>query len=458
MNMFSRYSKKHLLFALCSLLFLCTLAACGSNSTAGSPPQTPQPSQEASNSKGGNNVQQQTSTPTSQPTTVAVPSTQTSCPATGTARAFVSAPLALGHAQNLVYIVNQTQQNKPTSATLKRYDMSTGSKTVIVQLPNTSIDSAQISADGQWVLFVSDNRSQKELQAIRMDGKGLQTLYCGNFQTSPQWSTNQHLIAFEQVISGNLNIYLLHTASGALEEVFTQPDANVRVYLLRTWLDNNHMYLVRTTTDANPDVLALLDITKGDNQTASNLTQIVPSGSSNQQTLPLGSFDSSYDGTHLFVNHNSCGYGCTGPSDITAQPAQGGQQHTIYSSQQYAITTVRAVTENTLLVDINNQPFMNSHIDQSHNGLWSMHADGTGLTRLTTDTATTTSSLNNNSQFPWSNVSRNESSYAALQITSAANQQPTYAIITGVLTGGTPSTIASISDGTTLDIAGWTTM
>lgn len=457
MNMFSRYSKKHLLFALCSVLVLCTLAACGSNSTTttNTQPQTAQTPQGNSNSKGGNTTQQQTSTPTTQTTTVTMPATQTSCPAMGTARAFVSAPLALGHHQNLVYIVNQSQHNNPTFATLKHYDTTTGSKTVIVQLQNTSISSAQISANGQWVLFVSGNGTQEKLQAVRMDGEGLQTLYCGNFQTSPQWSTNQRLIAFEQVISGNLNIYLLHTATGALEDVFTQPNANVRVYLLRTWLDNSHMYLVRTTTDANPDVLALLDITKGDNQTASSLTQIVPSS---QDTISLGSFDSSYDGTHLFVNHNSCGYGCTGPSDITVQPAQGGQEQTIYRSQQYAVTNVRAVTANILLVDINNQPFMNNHVDQSHNGLWTMHTDGSNLTRLTTDTATTTSSLNAYSQLPWSNVSRDGSTYSALLITSAANQQPTYAIITGSLTGGTSNTIASISDGTTLDIAGWTTM
>jgi len=454
MNTFSRYHTKHLLFTLCSFLLLCTLAACGTNSSTGSTGTQPQAPQGNSNSQGGSGLQQ-TSTPTAQPTTIAMPSTQASCPTMGTARAFVTAPLALGHHQNLVYIVNQTQHNNPTSGTLKRYDMTTGNKTVIVQLPNTNIDSAQISADGQWVLFVSDNRTQKELQAIRMDGKGLQTLYCGGFQSNPQWSTNQGLIALEEDISGSLNIYLLHTANGTLEKVFTQSDSGGRVYELRTWLDNSHLYVVRTTTDANPDVLALLDITKGDNQTASNLTQIVPSG---QQTLSLGSFDSSYDGTHLFVNHNNCGYGCTGPSDITIQPAQGGQQHTIYSSQLYAVTTVRAVTENTLLVDINNQPFMNSHVDQSHNGMWTMHADGTGPTRLTTVSSTTTSSLNNNSQFPWSNVSRDESTYTTLEITNTANQQPTYAIVTGSLTGGTSTTIASISDGTTLDIAGWTTM
>lgn len=465
MNIFFYQHKKRLFFMLCGFLLLYTLAACGTNSTTsatGSTRAQVQTPQETSHSQGGSNSSaQQTSTPTtstsltSQPTTVAMPATQTSCPATGTARALVTAPLALGHHQNLVYIVNQMQQNNPSSGTLKRYDMATGNKTVIVQLPNINIGSAQVSADGQWILFVSNYRTQEELRAVRMDGQGLQTLYCGNFDANPQWSTNQSLIALEENVSDNFVIYLLHTGNGTLEKVFTQIASGGREYELRTWLDNSHLYLVRTTTDANPDVLALLDITKGDNQTPSNLTQIVPSG---QQTLPLGSFDSSYDGTQLFVNYNSCGYECSGPSSITVQPAQGGQQHSIFSSQQYAVTLVRAVTEHTLLLDINNRPFMNNAVDQSHNGLWAIHTDGSGLVRLTTDTAKTSSLLNYGSQFPWSNVSRDETTYATLQISNLGGQQLMFAILTGSLTGGATSTIASISDGTTLGIVGWTTM
>ena len=458
MKIRSLYPKKHLLLTFFSLFLLYALAACGSASGTGSTSPSGTPSTGTSGSKSGGSAQQQaeSNSPTPQSTTVAMPQTQTSCPATGTTRALVTAPLALGHHQNLVYIVNQTQHNNPSSGTLKRYDMTTGAKTVIVQLTNTNIDSAQISANGQWVLFVSDNRAQKELQAVRMDGQGLQTLYCGNFQSNPQWTTNQKLIALEDSTSNT--IYLLHTFDGTLEKLFTQTASGGHVYLLTTWLDDTHLYLVRTTTDANPDVLALLDITKGDNQTASNLKQIVPSSTSGQQTLSLGSFDSSYDGTQLFVNYNSCGYGCSGPSDITVQPAQGGQQHTIFSSQLYGITVVRVATEQVLLLDINNQPFGGSHVDQSHNGLWSMHTDGSSMVRLTTDTASASSYLNTTSQFPWSNVSRDASTCAALQISNLSSQQPTYAIIITSLNSGTPTTIASISDGTTLNIAGWTTM
>lgn len=446
---------KHLTVALIGLALLCMLTACGSTSSTNAGATQTQTVQNTTPIQSTGSANQQANSQPPQITTVAMPTTQTSCPLANTARTLVTAPLALGKHQNIVYIVNEVHSNNPTFGTLKRYDVVTGTKTEIVKLANTSIDAAQISADGQWVLFVNDNRAFKKLQAVRMDGQGLQTLYCSSsFQSDPQWSTNQQLITFEEDSSGSLNIYLLHTSNGRIEKVFTQASAGPRVYLIRTWLDNTHLYLVRTTTDSNPDVLSLLDITKGDNQTTNDLLQIMPSG---QQTLSLGSFDSSYDGTQLYVNHNQCGYGCSGPSDITVQPALGGTQHTLYSNNQYAVTEVRTVTAHTLLFTIDNEPFLNSTVDQSHNGLWAMNTDGTNLTRLTTYTPHSNTQINGSSQFPWSNVSRDGTTYAATQISSLQGQS-TYAIIIGSLKGSAPNTIASIADGTALDIAGWTTM
>ena len=446
---------KHLTAALIGLALLSMLAACGSNPSANTVATQTLTAQRNNTSQSTSSSDQQATNQPPQLTTVAMPATQTSCPPANTARVLVIAPLALGKHQNLVYIVNEVHSNNPTFGTLKRYDVITGTKTEIVKLPNTSIDVAQISADGQWVLFVNDNRAFKKLQAIRMDGQGLQTLYCSSsFQSDPQWSTNQQLITFEEDSSSTLNIYLLHTSNGQLEKVFTQANAGPRVYLMRTWLDNTHLYLVRTATDSNPDVLSILDIAKGDNQTSNDLKQIVPSG---QQTLSLGSFDSSYDGTQLYVNHNQCGYGCSGSSDITVQPALGGTHHTLYSNNQYAVTEVRAVNAHTLLLAIDNEPFLNSTVDQSHNGLWAMNTDGTNLTRLTMYTPNSVTQMNSSSQFPWSNVSRDGTTYAATQISNRQGQQA-YAIIIGSLKGGVPNTIASISDGTALDIAGWTTM
>src|SRR5215469_12692939 len=123
----------------CCLIFL--LAACGSGSPTGVG-QTPTPSGSGTSPAHGG--------PTPAPT---LPATQTSCPAAGTARAAVMTPFMLGGHPNIVYIVNEFQGHNPTFGTLKRYDVATGNKTEIIKLPNTTINDAQLSADGQWIVF-----------------------------------------------------------------------------------------------------------------------------------------------------------------------------------------------------------------------------------------------------------------------------------------------------------------
>src|ERR687883_238293 len=87
--------------------------------------------------------------------TVPMPVTSTSCPPDGTARAAVLRPLRLGGDQNIVYVYNEVP---PTTSTafphLRRYDVVTGHKTELPVKEGLSIEQAQVSADGQWVLFV----------------------------------------------------------------------------------------------------------------------------------------------------------------------------------------------------------------------------------------------------------------------------------------------------------------
>ena len=71
------------------------------------------------------------------------------------------------------------------SSSLERYDVTTKQTADIIKLPQTWISSAQISADGQWVIFVSEVNGSSEIQMVRVDGQGLQTLYC---MPSPQYS------------------------------------------------------------------------------------------------------------------------------------------------------------------------------------------------------------------------------------------------------------------------------
>src|SRR5437773_99514 len=68
------------------------------------------------------------STHNSAPSQAAHPAISTGCPAPGTANAAVMPPIRLGTHANIVYIVNEGTQAKPTFGTLKRYDIVTGSK------------------------------------------------------------------------------------------------------------------------------------------------------------------------------------------------------------------------------------------------------------------------------------------------------------------------------------------
>src|SRR6266581_8689681 len=117
------------------------------------------------------------------------PAISTSCPTPGTARAASMPSMTLGTHPTIVYIVNES-----TAGTLKRYDVVTGAKVEIVKLASTNISEAQVSANGQWLLFVAHVAGQVKLQLIRMDGQFLQTLYCGN-PDQVEW--NQQLVVFE---------------------------------------------------------------------------------------------------------------------------------------------------------------------------------------------------------------------------------------------------------------------
>src|SRR5262249_39592452 len=97
----------------------------------------------------------------------------------------------------------------------------------------------------------------------------------------------------------------------------------------------------------------------------------------------------------------------------------------------------------------------NHQFDPSQNGVWRVSIGGSGLTRLTTEASSTTTSLCPFSQNPWSNVSRDGSMYAFQAMT---NSYPTnYTLAFRPLSGGAPQTLASIT-GTHLDLIGWTTM
>ncbi len=440
------------LFTLLGGFLVLLLAACGSSTLPTSGGTTP------TTTGSGTAVQGQTPG-----TTATVPPTQTGCPATGTARAAVMTPLTLGNHPNVVYVVNEYQGHTATYGTLKRYDVTTGGKTEVVKLPGVSINDAQISADGQWIVFFAGVEGAQKLQLVRMDGQELQTLYCGSNVQSLQWSVDQKLVAFLNYQNNSSDIYLLNVQNGSLQRVF-HPGSIISHgldgYHLQSWLDATHLYLLNQPLDEPASILSILDITRGTDQDSHALQQVF------DINPPASTFsgycwdsDSSYDGTSLFIGgcNNASPYTSTtqGPSSILVEPATGGSQHTIFNSSIMAITSVRVISKTTLLFVVANS---GQGSNTSKNGLWKINTDGTGLVQLTTSGAGVSGgpdALSPYTRYPWSNISRDGSMFALEHYTT--NYQ-TQSLLVGPLNGGAPTTFASISGPTQMSIVGWTTM
>ncbi len=374
----------------------------------------------------------------------ALPTISTSCPPAGTARAASLPSLKVGPQQNIVYIVNEGSPT-PTFGTLKRYDVVTGSKVEIIKMPGTSISEAQISADGLWILFVANVSGQHKMQLVRMDGKFLQTLYCGS-PNQLQWSTNQKLIVF----ADGANTDLLNTTNGVLQvEVTSKLNPIVHP---RTWLDNTRVLVTLQFVDGPPESVAILDTSRGPGQNVHNLQIAFDATLS---TPFCWDFDSSFDGKTLFTSQCTAtssqpGPGAdtfTGPSVISAYAAGSTVSYSfVYVNQGQAFTAVRAISSNTLLFIVGN-----TKGDLKQNGLWRVGIDGSKPLHLAPS-----GSFNQFTQFPWSNVSRDSSKYA-LQIVNATSTSTTYTLEYGSLNGGAPIVFASITN-TQLALVGWTTM
>lgn len=380
-------------------------------------------------------------------TTVPMPTTQTSCPPAGTARGAVMAPLALGSHANVVYMQDQWEGTNPTAGILKRYDTTTGNTTVIATVP--AIDEAQVSADGQWVLFTSTiSFRSSSIQLVRMDGQGLQTLYCsssGEPVWGLQWSPDQKYLAFKD---GFQNVYLLTVATGAYR--LEVPPSNTTWYVPRTWLDNTHLYLTPYSAIGGPSPLevSLLDISTG------KVQQVLAS------PALYGDFDSSIDGTQVYSQVYSIEYVIgepvmKGPSSIRVQPATGGPARVIYSTPTDVIRALRVVSRTSLLFVIHNTGV---NVDSSHNGLWKINTDGTGLSRLTTETAEEETTFNHYTQYIWSTVSPDGKSYA-VQISKYTSSSPgTISLLIGSMNGGSPIAIATQPYTDQVPLVGWTSM
>lgn len=381
--------------------------------------------------------------------------TTTACPASHQARAGVMASLALGDDPTIVYLVNENDASgSPTYGTVKLFDTVNGKKTELAKMQQTSITEAQISNDGQWVLFAAAASGQSQLRMVRMDGQGLQTLFCAPPGASiryAQWSFDQRYVIFDVFPQGGEpTVYLLNIQSGALQVEVTPP-ASGTALIARTWLDNDHVLMTGLipNSDAPQENIYILNLGSGAHQSMKNITQVFTSAQ------PCWDFDSSYDAQSLFITQCTVG-APDGTSTIGRQPVTGGSLSQIMSSPTLAVTTVRVIDrgDNTLLALASNTG-PGTTGNQQHDGLYVVNTDGSGSPRLLTRTpAGAILSLNAFSQCYWANVSRNHTMYA-LETTKGSGSSIEYSLSYGQVSGGTPKAFTDYNQ--YMAIAGWTT-
>jgi len=319
-------------------------------------------------------------------------------------------------------------------------------------LGNGAVLESRISADGQWVFMHTNISDVAAIQLVRMDGQGLQTLYCasGNGFGWMQWSPDNKYVAFidAQGDQSTWTFKLLNVATGAIQT--TGYDSKHLLYFPLEWLDSTHLYASSFTPGTVPSNLYLVDTTTGEKHLILN--------------APPHCFDaaSSVDGTQLFSSEASqCQLGekmvIGGPSSIQVQPATGGPAKTIYSTPTDAITALRVASSGRLLFLINNV-----NTDTGHNGLWKINTDGTGLTRLISNSALLSGTESEDIGFIttfnwgmdayWANTSR-DGTYYSLEVFNRSGGPNS--LIVGSLNGEAPETIASSPDA---NLTGWTTI
>jgi len=293
--------------------------------------------------------------------------------------------LPAGSHPNIVYLSERGGlQTTMTAAQLIRYDTITKHKTILLSFAQSGeqISDAQISTNGQWILFLTGSlsQSQTKVQLIRADGQMLQTLLCAPASEigTLRWSPDSRHAAFAMSgPDGQVSTIQVFDLTTAHQDVFTA--SNYRPY---AWLDTTRLYIIQRQSIllTSPQTLSLLDTSLGNTHQPVGFTPIASANAL------CGAFEKSPDSTHLFtssctpVDASGCrGPATQGPSTLSVRPATGGSARTIYHSQDQAIMALHPMSSQALLLYIEN-----TSGNLSQNGLWKLNTDGSGLTRLTT--------------------------------------------------------------------------
>jgi eukaryotic-like serine/threonine-protein kinase len=357
-------------------------------------------------------------------------------------------PLRAGTHPNVVYFTTTYSDYTHFSGIISRYDTTTGQTAQVSKIPGATIEEAQLSRDGQWVLFVAFLTDHDELRLVRLDGQDLQTLLDAPPYAairSAQWSPDQRAIIFDELPpqAGPVITYLLDIPHHSLQTVLTPPDRSGALYYVpHKWLDATRVLMVRILNSYSPaQNVYLLDTSQGANQPLSNLQQLYTG------TFKCGDFDTSDDAASLFVS--SCTTTGSRSTTITAYPLKGGSPRAILQSSTLAAAQLGFLSPDSLLLLTSNE-------------LWTMRAGGTALTRvLAASDQSTRLSFNSFSQDAWSNVSRDGSLFAMPSIQMGVDTHGS-SLAYGTFRDGILHPIAStyigiLGLGTDIFLAGWTT-
>jgi eukaryotic-like serine/threonine-protein kinase len=368
---------------------------------------------------------------------------QTDCPAAQQARALDITPLTGGTHATIVY----DDIAESGTSTMKSYNVVTGQTSIIYARPAGELmGNERLSGDGQWVVFDTWKtgdayymaKGNQKLQAIRVDGQDVQTLYCTDTThglDTIQWSPDQKHIAFTTLTFGpSFNrpgkFYLLNTSHGDLQTEITPSEINNSYPL--TWLDATHLY-VATKPGMNPARLYLRDITQG----ANHMQTVWDNPNNSTWGASLSS-----NGERLYISETSE----TGDQQtIYMLSATGAGAQTIYHDQvRYESIQICAATNNTLLVN------RNISGNTLSSGLYKMSTDGTGLTKVFSQ-LTSNDLINVGFTTSNENVSRDGSRYAFNDSNSRNNVE-----YYGNLNGSQPTMFASHYASDSVHIIGWT--
>jgi hypothetical protein len=354
----------------------------------------------------------------------------------------VTAPLAAGNHQVVVYV-----DTSSTKSMLKSYDVFTRQTATLVSVSGNAqvaLTNAQVSTDGQYVLFLSG----RKLQMIRKDGQGLQTLYCYPQRTGAPsnltnllWSPNQQLAVFEEPPAqggpAGPVVRLLNLSNGHVQTI-AHSGEHVAIQL-EAWSGNTQVYY----TIYAPPMMALYN-----NVYALNVMAPADKNSREIASIVGNLWDMNLtpDGQTLILSQ--CADVLSGsqhqqlsPSLITAQAANGGTLRLIYGSHVHAVVQTRLANQ-TLLLVVRDSTYLVGPQD----GLWKMNLAGTDLTSLLHGHIVLA-----DIHTAWANVSRSGAFYAAV---NRPLQGASEAYV-GPFNGGTPIRFIATND--TIAIAGWTT-